>query len=298
MARASGEPQPVVSAYERGRRQPSVAALARLVRAAGLEPVVVPGRRPVTGAARASPVAVLAVLAVLASCGGGHRPVTGAGVPAPVPTSVVPTSAVAAPTTRVTTTTGPVFRGTAAGLDPAVRARMTGVSWRPGCPVGLDDLRLLTVDYWGFDGVVHQGQLVANADAVAPLLGAFQTLFAAHFPIRQMRLVDDFGADDERSMTADNTSAFNCRFVAGRPGVWSQHAYGRAVDVDPLENPLVDGARVDPPAGAPWAGRSGPGPAVIRHGDAAWRAFAAVGWSWGGDWAAPKDYQHFSATGR
>ncbi len=173
---------------------------------------------------------------------------------------------------------------------------MTGVSWRPGCPVPLSALRLLRLSYWGFDGRVHQGELIVNADATAAVLTAFRLLFAARYPIHQMRPVEAFGGSDERSMLADNTSAFNCRGVPGSTA-WSQHAYGRAVDLNPFENPEVRGGQVDPPAAAGWADRSRTAPAVIHHGDGAWRAFAAVGWVWGGDWSYPLDYMHFSANG-
>lgn len=190
----------------------------------------------------------------------------------------------------------PVFLASATPLDAATRARMTGVSWRPGCPVAFVGLRLLRLTYWGFDGHAHQGELVVNADAVAPVRSAFRALFADRFPVRRMSTVEAYGGDDERSMRADNTSAFNCRLVPGTK-VWSQHAYGRAVDLNPLENPEVSNGAVDPPAAAPWADRSRSDPGMIRHGDAAWQAFTAVGWTWGGDWSAPSDYMHFSANG-
>jgi len=167
---------------------------------------------------------------------------------------------------------------------------------RRGCPVTLDGLRLLRLSYWGFDHAIHQGELVVNASAAASLTVAFRQLFAAGFPIRQMRVVDDFGGDDERSMLADNTSAFNCRLVPGT-AVWAQHAYGLAVDINPFENPEIRDGQADPPAAAAWADRSRSSPAMIRDGDAAWRAFRAIGWTWGGDWRSLKDYMHFSANG-
>ena len=191
---------------------------------------------------------------------------------------------------------GPVFRAETAPLTAAMRARMIGVSWHPGCPTALGELRLLRVGYWGFDHVVHQGELVVNASAAASLTLAFRRLFTARFPIRQMRVVDDFGGDDERSMLADNTSAFNCRFVPGTD-VWAQHAYGLAVDINPFENPEIRDGRADPPAAMDSADRSRSSPAMIREGDAAWRAFRAIGWTWGGDWRSLKDYMHFSANG-
>lgn len=190
------------------------------------------------------------------------------------------------------------FHGRAERIDAATRERMSGVSWHRGCPVGLDDLRLLTLTHWGFDGEVHRGRLVVNHDAATAMLGAMRTLFRLHYPIRQMRLVDAYGADDHRSMAADNTSAFNCRFVAGSGGVWSEHAYGRALDLNPLENPYVtESGYVSPPAGAPYADRSRHAKGLIHRGGPVVTAFAAVGWAWGGNWPWPRDYQHFSATG-
>jgi hypothetical protein len=192
----------------------------------------------------------------------------------------------------------PRFRGDAARIDAATRQRMTGVSWHRGCPVGFADLRLLTVRHWGFDRRAHRGRLVVHRDAARAMLGAMHSLYRLRFPIRQMRLVDAYGADDHRSMAADNTSAFNCRFVAGSPGVWSEHAYGRAIDVNPIENPYVtESGFVSPPAGAPYARRSRHARGMIhRHGPVV-EAFDSIGWEWGGNWQWPKDYQHFSTTG-
>jgi hypothetical protein len=190
------------------------------------------------------------------------------------------------------------FRGRAERIDVSTRERMSGVSWHRGCPVGLDELRLLTVSHWGFDGDVHRGRLVVNRDAATAMLGAMRALFRLRYPIRQMRLVDAYGADDHRSMDADNTSAFNCRFVAGSGGVWSEHAYGRALDLNPLENPYVtESGYVSPPAGAPYADRSRRAQGLIHRDGPIVAAFAAAGWEWGGNCPWPRDYQHFSATG-
>ncbi len=192
----------------------------------------------------------------------------------------------------------PAFHGRATPIDAATRARMSGVSWHRGCPVGFGELRLLTVSHWGFDGRVHRGRLVVNRDAAGDMLVAMRSLFRARYPIRQMRLVDAYGGDDHRSMAADNTSAFNCRFVAGSGGVWSEHAYGHAIDVNPIENPYVTASGyVSPPAGAPYVNRGKRAQGLIHRGGDVVAAFAAVGWEWGGAWPWPKDYQHFSATG-
>jgi len=192
----------------------------------------------------------------------------------------------------------PRFRGAIGRIDPATRERMTGVSWHRGCPVGFTDLRLLTVSHWGFDGGVQRGRLVVHREAARSILGTMRSLFRLRFPIRRMQLVDAYGADDHRSMAADNTSAFNCRFVAGSPRIWSEHAYGRAIDVNPIENPYVtESGFVSPPAGAPYARRSRHARGMIhRHGPVV-RAFASIGWEWGGNWRSPVDFQHFSASG-
>jgi hypothetical protein len=169
-------------------------------------------------------------------------------------------------------------------------------TWHEGCPVPLDDLRLVIVSYWGFDGVGHTGRLVVNRDAARAVATAMHTLFTARFPIRSMVPVDAFGASDARSMQADNTSAFNCRSVRGAT-VWSQHAYGRAIDVNPRENPEVDGGVVRPKNARAFVDRSRHAKGMIFPGDVVVRAFTAVGWGWGGYWHSLKDWQHFSANG-
>jgi hypothetical protein len=170
------------------------------------------------------------------------------------------------------------------------------LSWRPGCPVTWRNLRLVSVSHWGFDGRVHSGRLVVNRDAVPAMVAVMRGMFQRHYPIRRMLPVDAYGADDHRSMAADNTSAFNCRFVSGTTR-WSQHAYGRAIDLNPVENPYVSGWHVSPAAGAAYADRSRHRPGMVHGGDAVVRLFAARGWGWGGHWPGDKDYQHFSATG-
>ncbi|MDX6624984.1 MAG: hypothetical protein QOE75_2916 [Solirubrobacterales bacterium] len=182
-------------------------------------------------------------------------------------------------------------------IDAPTKQRMIGLSWHRGCPVGLGDLRLLKVRHWGFDGRVHRGRLVVHEDSARGMVGVMRNLFRHHFPIRRMRLVDAYGADDHRSMDADNTSAFNCRYVSGTSR-WSEHAYGHAIDVNPIENPYADSdGYVSPPAGAPYRDRSQRAKGLIHRNGNVVRAFAAIGWEWGGNWSWPKDYQHFSATG-
>lgn len=188
------------------------------------------------------------------------------------------------------------FRGSAEPIDPQLRQRMTGASWHPGCPVGFGRLRLLRVTHWGFDGEVRRGRLVVHRDSAAAMLRTLRELYRLRFPIRRMRLVDAYGADDHRSMAADNTSAFNCRFVAGTSR-WSEHAFGHAIDVNPVENPYVtaDGY-VSPPAGTAYTDRSRQRKGMIHRRGPVVAAFARNGWKWSGRFW-PKDYQHFSLSG-
>jgi hypothetical protein len=192
----------------------------------------------------------------------------------------------------------PRFTFSSQRLGPALRQRLTGSSWHPGCPVPLSGLRYLRVGHYGFDRRPHVGEMVVAASAVPAVERAFATLFDARFPIRRMRLVDDYGASDYASIEADNTSAFNCRDVTGGSG-WSEHAYGRAIDVNPIENPYVykDGTTTHP-ASRPYLDRRRHRRGMAYPGGTLVGAFQAVGWGWGGDWPRPTDYQHFSATGR
>lgn len=194
----------------------------------------------------------------------------------------------------------PRFHGGVRALDAAARATMSAPngSWRPGCPVGLDDLRMIVVDHWGFDRAVHVGRMVVHREHAAALVGVFRELFARRFAIERMEPVDAYGSDDHRSMAANNTSAFNCREVAGRPGVWSRHAYGTAIDLNPIQNPYVDRGWVSPPAGRAFLDRTRDTPGLARDGGVVVQAFARAGWQWGGHWRSPRDYQHFSADGR
>ena len=175
---------------------------------------------------------------------------------------------------------------------------MTGRSWRPGCPVGLADLRIVRMSYWGFDRQAHTGRMVLHRWYADDIARVFHRLYDERFPIRRMRLVDHYGADDMRSMKANNTSAFNCRWRAGVCCRWSQHAYGRALDLNPVQNPFVWSGGVSPPAGEDYLDRTDRRRGMVFHHDRVWWAFHAVGWGWGGDWAGEKDYQHFSANGR
>jgi hypothetical protein len=238
-------------------------------------------------AALVAAAAFLASLAVLSSprADASSRATTAAQSPGP--------AAAQPAVTRAT----PKFKSSIHTIDAALAAKMRkSGSWKPGDPVSLGQLRLIKVSFWGFDHKVHTGNLVVDTVWAKRLTGVFHRLFNAHFHIRSMKLIDAFGADDHRSMKADNTSAYNGRFVNGTSH-WSMHAYGRAIDINTVENPWVDGKDVSPPNGRPYADRTRKATGMIHAGDAVVRAFASIGWKWGGSWSGGKDYQHFSSTG-
>jgi hypothetical protein len=179
-----------------------------------------------------------------------------------------------------------------------VAAAQLPYSWHRGCPVAPAQLRRVRLSYWGFDGRAHTGALVVNESAVGPVVRVFRRLYSARFPIRRMRPIDAYRGVDERSLDADNTAAFNCRYaVAPGPKRWSVHAYGLAVDVDPVENPYLLNGRVHPRAGRAYLNRSRIRPGMAYRGGVLFNAFASAGWQWGGRWTGSPDYQHFSATG-
>ena len=211
-------------------------------------------------------------------------------------TTTTTTTTVAPPPTTAPAGTvgdGPAFRSSVA----PVTAEELGASWREGCPVGPDELRNVTLAHHTGDGRVVDGVLVVHADHVDDVIDVFSALHDAAFPITSMRPVSEFGADDDQSMAADNSSAFNCRVISGTDR-WSEHAYGTAIDINPIRNPWVRGSVVDPPAGAAYLDRNLDEPGLIKAGDVVTQAFAAIGWGWGGNWSSSKDYQHFSASGR
>jgi hypothetical protein len=184
-----------------------------------------------------------------------------------------------------------------ATVSPVTAAQL-GASWHPGCPVGPSQLRRVRISYWDFDGRRHVGALDVNVAVTRDVTTVFRRLYAARFPIRRMRPIDAYGGSDERSMAADNTSGFNCRYAsAPGPRRWSAHAYGEAIDVDTVENPYVEGNLVRPAAGRAFLDRSRYRPGMAVAGGVLVCAFSAVGWQWGGRWSATPDYQHFSATG-
>jgi D-alanyl-D-alanine carboxypeptidase len=194
-------------------------------------------------------------------------------------------------TTSVTT---PSPKATQTSPSPApatiqpVSAADLGPSWRPGCPLDPRHLRRVEVDYIGFDGNTHRGALIVNQDLAAEVVAIFEQLLQLRYPIEKIRTVDSYpAADDELSMQDNNTSAFNCRDIPGT-GRWSEHAFGRAIDLNPLLNPYIDRTGAfQPRNAAPYLDRNRTDPGLLHAGDPAVRVFTDRGWRWGGYWRTP-----------
>jgi hypothetical protein len=199
--------------------------------------------------------------------------------PAPPPPAPPPSVVETSPTARAATI-------------QSVTAADVGPSWHPGCPIDPGQLRRVDVQYLGFDGQTHRGDLIVHEDLAAEVAAIFERLLQLRYPIDKVRKLDSYpSADDELSMEDNNTSAFNCRDLPGT-GRWSQHAYGRAIDVNPLLHPYIDRTGAfQPNNAAPYLDRTRTDPGVLYAGDAAVRVFTDRGWRWGGDWRTPKDYQ-------
>ncbi len=213
---------------------------------------------------------ILAASIVLVQCAAGPPP------------TVTPSPSASAPPVPAVGTVKPV---TAAEL---------GASWRPDCPVGPGQLRRVYVEHVGFDGQTHRGELIVHEDLVPEVIATFEQLYRLGFPVEKIRTVDHYpAADDELSMEDNNTSAFNCRGIPGSDR-WSQHAYGRAIDLNPLLNPCVFASgEFQPHNAVTYLDRSRTDPGLLHAADPATHAFTDRGWRWGGFWKSPIDYQHF-----
>jgi hypothetical protein len=196
------------------------------------------------------------------------------------------------------------FHSSTQTLSPSLQSQLrAGGFWHRGCPVALSDLRILTVSYRGWDGHTHTGHLIVNRLAAQPLSSAFGALYGLHFPIRHMQLADFYGPLRQRPRDDDVTASFECRQAVPSPctggkgtGTWSMHAYGLAVDVNPLENPYVGCGQSRDPATRPFFDRTRHRKGMVTG--RAVQAFASAGWGWGGSWTgSTKDYMHFSSTG-
>nr|WP_229903027.1 M15 family metallopeptidase [Amycolatopsis bullii] len=188
---------------------------------------------------------------------------------------------------------GNAYASTISAVPADVLARST---WQPACPVKASDLRYLTMSFWGFDGRAHTGEMLVNARGAAGITKVFGQLFAARFPLEEMRVTAPAELTAPPTGDGNATSAFVCRPARGQT-TWSAHASGLAVDVNPFCNPYTQGDLVLPELASAYVDRARERPGMVQAGDATVRAFAAIGWSWGGTWTSPKDRMHFTATG-
>lgn len=182
-------------------------------------------------------------------------------------------------------------------VAPVPRSVLARSTWSPRCPVTRDELRYVTVSFWGFDHRPHTGELLVHRDAAGALLRVFERLYSAGFPIEEMRVVRRRELSAPPTGDGNNTTAFVCRPARGS-NEWSEHAYGRAVDVNPFHNPYVSGDVVLPELASAYANRRWRRPGMVLPDGLVVRAFESIGWSWGGHWTSLKDWMHFSAGGR
>lgn len=185
------------------------------------------------------------------------------------------------------------FKSTIHSLPVSIQKQMKKYTWHPGCPISLNDLAYIRLTYWGFDHKPHQGELIVHKTLAPDIVEFFHNLYLHQFPIQRMELMDKFRGNDDAAMAANNTSSFNCRAVTGKPGLFSQHSYGSAIDINTLINPYVKGKTVLPPNGIAFADRTKPHQGKITKNSIVYKEFIKHGWTWGGNWKDLKDYQHF-----
>lgn len=186
------------------------------------------------------------------------------------------------------------FAATVEPVPEPVAARST---WRPECPVGLDELRYVTVTFWGFDDRPHTGEVIVHRRVAEDVAAVFERLFRARFPIEELRVVRSDELDAPRTGDGNTSTGFVCREITGGRA-WSQHAYGLAVDINPFHNPYRRGDLVVPELASAYLDRQHHRPGMIQRGDVVTEAFADIGWGWGGDWQSLADWMHFSESGR
>jgi len=185
-------------------------------------------------------------------------------------------------------------------ITPNIKKRMIdGNSWRKGCPVALNDLRYIQVSHYDFKGKTQTGELIMHRSVAREITEIFGELYRIGYPVKKMSLVSAFGGSDYDSIEQDNTSAFNCRNVTGGQK-WSKHAYGLAIDINPIENPyLKKGKHSSHTKSRLYEKRlhkdlaKTKDTAILLRNDRATQVFLRKGWTWGGDWKYTKDYQHF-----
>ena len=186
---------------------------------------------------------------------------------------------------------------TARVASPAPADVVARSTWQPGCPVGRDDLVWIRMTYWGFDDARHSGEMLVNRAVADDVVGVFRKLYVARFPIESMGITTRADLDAPATGDGNVTGSFACRPVRGSTEL-SQHAYGLAIDLDPFQNPYHRGDLVLPELASSYLDRGRVRPGMITPDGPAVRAFAAIGWGWGGTWSSLQDFQHFSRNGR
>lgn len=177
-------------------------------------------------------------------------------------------------------------------IDDIIYNRINNISYKENDSITPDDLRYLEVTYWGFDDEKHFGELIVNQLIAEEVIEIFKELYQGRYAIDKIALVDDYDGDDLKSMAANNTSAFNYRNVAGSNKL-SNHSYGLAIDINPLQNPYIKNGHISPEGGYDYVSREENQLGMIYKDDICYDAFTSRGWEWGGDWKSIKDYQHF-----
>ena len=203
--------------------------------------------------------------------------------------------------TLLTTSLFAQFNANISEITPDIENRMIeGNSWRQGCPVSLHNLRYLQLAYLDFNGQTQMGEMIVHESIASNTVYVFEELYIMHYAIDKMQLVSDYSGNDWQSIESDNTSAFNCRPVSGKKKKWSKHAYGKAIDINPIANPYISKTgHISHKASYKYKKRRHldinnlADRALLLSSDPATKAFKKYGWSWGGDWRSMKDYQHF-----
>jgi len=179
-------------------------------------------------------------------------------------------------------------------IDKQIEIRMLkGTSWHIGCPIPLKNLRYLRIKYLDFKGKTRIGEMIVHKAVANDVLDIFSELYSIGYPIHKMHLVSEYQGSDWKSIEADNTSAFNCRSATGSKK-WSKHSYGKAIDINPIENPYVfRSGKSSHKASKNYIKRRANHSAVALKRSKIVQIFKSHGWKWGGDWNGAKDYQHF-----
>lgn len=186
------------------------------------------------------------------------------------------------------------FQGKISPIPPNIQQKMLGRSWHQGCPVPLNDLAYLQISYWGFDDKPHEGELIINKMFATETVQIFKELFAIKYPIQEMRLYSDYPIADFGKH--NDTVGFYCRPPQdGAADKYSEHAYGVAIDINPLVNPYINQSKRDiwPREGQQYLNRKHQQKGMIQVGDGAFNIFTKYGWEWGGLWKNEQDYMHF-----